>query len=93
MSNPKTCAHCAHFLASQKVTGGICRRYPPVAMLLQQTPSFLGAGAMDIPRTGMAGVSPPVDLDHTCGEWRDAAPALATAKPSRYDELLKRDGK
>ena len=77
MSRPKTCAHCEHFLPNERsnhTEGGICRRFPPVPMLMQQPASIMGAGGV-----GMAGVSPPVDKDYSCGEWKDAKPlALAS---------------
>jgi len=70
MSKRKTCEHCAHFLSNDGkdgMSGGICRRFPPVAMLMQQPNTILGAGAV-----GMAGVSPPVDDHYTCGEFQVA---------------------
>lgn len=73
MSRAKTCEHCEHFLPNEVTTtgaqGGLCRRFPPVPMLMQQPATVLGAGTV-----GMAGVSPPVDKDYSCGEWKDAKP-------------------
>lgn len=73
MSRPKTCEHCEHFLPNDQNgggrPGGICRRYPPMPMLMQQGATVLGGATGGI---GMAGVSPPVDADYTCGEWKDA---------------------
>ena len=72
----KTCAHCFHFRPNDEGTGlkgGICTRFPPVPMIMQQPANILGAGTV-----GMAGVNPPVNDDHTCGEFQDANPlALA----------------
>lgn len=70
MSRSKVCAHCAFFLQNERTDGsqgGICRRYPPVPMILQQS-TIAAAGTV-----GMAGVSPPVDPGFTCGEFQDAA--------------------
>jgi hypothetical protein len=45
-------------------------------MLMQQPATVLGA--VSAGTVGMAGVSPPVDPEYTCGEWKDAKPlALA----------------
>ncbi|KKN49723.1 hypothetical protein LCGC14_0639730 [marine sediment metagenome] len=66
MTESKTCASCAHFEPNERsdgTQGGTCRRYPPTPMILQKNATVLGAGAV-----GMAGVSPPVDPDFSCGE-------------------------
>ena len=74
----KICAHCCHFHPSAKALpkgtgGGLCKRFPPAPMIMQQPATILGAGA-----AGMAGINPPVDADNTCGEFKDAKPlALA----------------
>lgn len=69
MSKPKICEHCAYFLGNERSDGsrgGVCRRYPPVPMIMQQPATVLG-GAV----AGMAGVSPPVDPTYTCGEFNE----------------------
>lgn len=71
MSRSKTCEHCAYFLADA-AGRGMCRRYPPVPMIMQQPATVLGGGGV-----GMAGVSPPVDPTYSCGEFRDATPLAA----------------
>ena len=78
MSKTRTCASCAHFHPNERSDGsqgGICRRFPPVPMIMQQNATVLGAGPV-----GMAGVSPPVDPDFSCGEFDSAgAPPLKLA--------------
>lgn len=70
MSREKICEHCAYFLANERTdgsAGGVCRRYPPIPMLLQQPGNIMQPSTV-----GMAGVSPPVSPDYTCGEFQDA---------------------
>lgn len=70
MNKEKICEHCAYFLGNERSDGsqgGICRRYPPVPMLMQQSGAQILGGAA----VGMAGVSPPVDPGYTCGEFRE----------------------
>lgn len=92
MSNQKTCAHCVHFLDNPEITGGVCRRYPPVAMMMPQPAGILGAGSV-----GMAGVNPPVNPEHTCGEWRVGSRKLPTPRAVELETLHgthgRRDGK
>ncbi len=76
MSRSKTCEYCAYFLGNERSDGsqgGICRRYPPVPMIMQQP----GAAILGGSAVGMAGVSPPVDPTYSCGEFRDAVPLAA----------------
>ncbi|MCH8059339.1 MAG: hypothetical protein IIA11_02660 [Proteobacteria bacterium] len=75
MSRSKTCEHCVYFYPNDTIPPqGMCKRFPPVPMIMQQPANILGAGGI-----GMAGVNPPVDADNTCGEFKDAKPlALAS---------------
>lgn len=82
MSKEKICEHCAYFLGNERSDGsqgGVCRRYPPVPMIMQQPGSaILGAGTV-----GMAGVSPPVDPTYTCGEFTELV-TLTAVKSDRH---------
>lgn len=79
MSRSKICAHCFHFRPNDDSTedhviAGMCTRFPPVPMILQQPPNILTTAAV-----GMAGVNPPVVPGHTCGEFLDSQPLTLDA--------------
>lgn len=72
MSRSKTCEHCVHFYPQESLgisgpdtPGGLCRRFPPMPMLVQQAGPIVGGAAS----VGISGVYPPVDVDNTCGEF------------------------
>ena len=76
----KICAHCFHFRPNEAGPpkggdSGLCLRYPPVPMLMQHRPNIVGDLVGGV---GMAGINPPVNDHHTCGEFKDSKPlALA----------------
>ena len=71
MSTSNTCGCCAFFHQNDddKMPGGYCWRFPPMPLMMQQPATVLGAGGVSL-----GGVSPPVGLDHTCGEFSQSDP-------------------
>lgn len=72
MSKPKNCARCLYFHLVEARKGhvlqGQCRRFPPVPMIIEQPGTVLNTSQ----RVGMAGISPPVDIEFCCGEFKRA---------------------
>lgn len=72
MKDSENCGNCAFYRANERtladIESGICRRYPPIPMILSPATSLLGPSA----GVGMAGVSSPVDADFGCGEFKAA---------------------
>lgn len=84
MGKPKICGNCVHFLPNPEQTGsngaesnqsGMCRRFPPTPMIMQQNPSGLVKPGRAQP-IGMAGICPPVTVGFTCGEFKRGGPHL-----------------
>ncbi len=73
----KNCASCRYYQEKVRLSepkGGLCMRYPPTPMLMPSPGPISSLMGPATPQpVGMAGVNPPVNPEHTCGEFRKLA--------------------